>query len=136
MADDLGVHFSTLYREIRRNRSAEGEYDSFQAQEKAQSRKEIARRVSLCTPENEILVMKQLEADLSPDVMAGRAKLTGKGPALSPGTIYKLIEKNRNRGGQMYRKLPRQGRKYRSAGQRKTESASGPGVGRAASGNQ
>jgi IS30 family transposase len=107
MADDLGVHFSTLYREIRRNRSAEGEYDSFQAQEKAQSRKEIARRVSLCTPENEILVMKQLEADLSPDVMAGRAKLTGKGPALSPGTIYKLIEKNRNRGGQMYRKLPR-----------------------------
>jgi IS30 family transposase len=113
MADDLGVHFSTLYREIRRNRSPDGEYDSFQAQQMAQARKEIPRRVSLCTAGNEILVMKQLEAGLSPDVMAGRAKLTGKGPALCAGTIYKLIEKNRNQGGKMYRKLPRQGRKYR-----------------------
>ncbi len=113
MSEDIGVHYSTLYRELRRNPQPDGAYDSFQAQEKAQGRKGIPRRVSLCTPGNEILVLKELEADFSPDVIAGRAKLTGKGPALSTGTIYKLIEKNRNAGGKMYRKLPRQGRRYR-----------------------
>jgi IS30 family transposase len=54
-----------------------------------------------------------LEADQSPDVIAGQSKLTGEGTGLRASTIYKLTEKNRNRGGKMYRKMPRQGRKYR-----------------------
>lgn len=110
---ELGVHFSTLYRERHRNRTTSGEYDSFQAQEMAQTRRTIPRHPSKCTAGNEILITKQLGADFSPDVIAGRAKLTGMGPALSTSTIYKLIEKNRDKGGKMYRLLPRKGRKYR-----------------------
>jgi IS30 family transposase len=46
IAEILGVHFSTLYREIQRNRQRDGEYDSFAAQEKALARRRIPRRVS------------------------------------------------------------------------------------------
>ena len=113
IAEILGVHFSTLYREIQRNRQRGGEYDSFTAQEKALARRRIPRRVSQCTAENEKWVDQQIDKDLSPDVIAGRAKVTGASRRLSAGTIYKIIEKNRRNGGQMYRKLPRQGRKYR-----------------------
>jgi transposase, IS30 family len=113
ISHDLGVHFSTLYRENRRNREKTGDYDSFQAEQLAQSRKAIPRRPTKCTPENKILVRRQLEEDFSPDVMAGRAKYTGKGPALSTSTIYKLIEKDRDQGGKMYQKLARRGRRYR-----------------------
>ena len=113
IAVELGVHFSTLYRELRRNVKNRHEYDSFQAQDMAQSRRAIPRRSTKCISENEILISRQLEKDFSPDVIAGRAGYTGTGPALSTSTIYKLIEKNRNQGGKMYRQLPRQGRKYR-----------------------
>jgi transposase, IS30 family len=113
IAMEIEVHFSTLYREIRRNGTDRKEYDSIEAQVMAQSRRAIPRRRTKCTAENEILISSQLEADFSPDVIAGRARYTGKGPALSASTIYKLIEKNRNRGGKMFKKLPRQGRKYR-----------------------
>ena len=113
IAEILGVHFSTLYREIRRNRQRDGEYHSFAAQEQALARRRIPRRVSKCTAENEQWVDQQIDKDLSPDVIAGRAKQTGVGHKLSAGTIYKIIEKNRREGGTMYRKLPRQGRKYR-----------------------
>jgi len=123
IALELGVHFSTLYRERHRNRKNSGEYDSFQAQEMAQTRRAIPRHPSKCTAENEILVTKQLEGDFTPDVIAGRAKLTGMGPALSASTIYKLIEKNRAKGGKMYRLLPRKGRKYR----KNRTGAPGPG---------
>ena len=59
MAEDLGGRFSTLYREIRHNRSPEeAEYDSSQGREMAQSRRKIARRVSLCTATNAILMTK------------------------------------------------------------------------------
>lgn len=113
IAQDLGVHFSTLYRENRRNQRQSGEYDSFAAEQTAQSRKELPRRPTKCTPENERFVRVQLEEDFSPDVIAGRAACTGKGPALSTGTVYKIIEKNRNEGGEMFQKLPRRGRRYR-----------------------
>jgi transposase, IS30 family len=113
IAMDMGVHFSTLYREQSRNVDQTDDYDSFKAQEKAEARRAIPRNPTKCTPENERLVMDELEADRSPDVMAGRARLTGEGPALSPSTIYKMIEKDRKKGGKMYQKLPRQGRRYR-----------------------
>ena len=113
IAEILGVHFSTLYREIRRNRQRDGEYHSFAAQEQALARRRIPRRVSQGTAENEPWVDQPIDKDLSPDVIAGRAKQTGVGHKLSAGTIDKMIEKNRRNGGQMVRKLPRQGRKYR-----------------------
>ena len=113
VALELGVHISTVYREQARNRNQTGAYDSFEAQEMAQSRRMIPRRPTKCTPENEKSVNKQLEEGSSPDVIAGRAKYTGQEQALSPSTIYKIIEINRTEGGKMYRKLARRGRRYR-----------------------
>ncbi len=113
ISKELGVHFSTLYRENRRNREKTGDYDSFQAERRAQSRKAIPRRPTKCTPENKILVSKQLEEDIAPDLMAGRAQYNEKGPVLSTSTIYKLIEKDRDEGGKMYQKLAMGGRRYR-----------------------
>ena len=113
IAQELGVHFSSLYRELARNQNDAGEYDSFEAEQKAESRQALPRRPTKDTLENRIWVTEQLEADLSPDVMAGRAKLMGEGPALSSSAIYEIIEEDRKEGGKMYRKLPRQGRRYR-----------------------
>ena len=113
IAEILGVHFSTLVREIRRNWQHDGEYDFFAFQGKASARRRVPRRVSKCTAENERWVEQRIEKDLSPDVIGGRAKVTRASRRLSAGTIYKINEKNRRDDGQMYRKLPRQWRKYR-----------------------
>ncbi len=94
-------------------RQRDGTCDSFAAQHQALARRRIPRRASQWTAENEPWVDQQLDKDFSPDVIAGRAKVTGAGRRLSSGTIYKIIEKNRRNGGQMVRKLPRQGRKFR-----------------------
>ena len=113
IAKILDVHFSTLYREARRNRDDKKAYNSCTAQDLAQTRKAIPRSPTKCTPENEILIGAQLKMDFSPDVISGRAKLTGQGPQLCTNTIYKIVELNRNNGGDLYKMMPRQGRNHR-----------------------
>ena len=56
-------------------------------------------RVSKCTAENERWADQKIDKGLSPDVIAGNAKLTGTDRRQSTGTIYKIIEKNRQSGG-------------------------------------
>lgn len=109
----LNVHYSSLYREARRNRNEKGAYDSCFAHDLAQSRKAIPRRPTKCTQKNEVLIAVQLKMDFSPDAIAGRAGLTGQGPQVCTNTIYKLVELNRNNGGDLYKLMPRKGRNYR-----------------------
>lgn len=112
IAERLGVHHSSLYREKARN-AGSGIYDSCAAHDLAKSRKAIPRSPTKCTPENKNLVEEALGEDLSPDVIAGRAKLTGVGPRICCTTIYHIIEQDRDAGGKLFRLLPHKGRKYR-----------------------
>jgi IS30 family transposase len=108
----IGVDKSTLYREQARNAVA-GNYSSCTADDLAKTRKAIPRSPAKCTLENHRLVEDQLREHLSPDVMAGRAKLTGEGPQISASTIYKIIEQDRDDGGKLFRLLPHKGKSYR-----------------------
>ena len=108
----LGVDQSTLYREKARNTVA-GNYDSCKADDLAKARKALPRSPTRCTPENRRLVEAQLREHLSPDVIAGRAKLMGKGAQISANTIYKIIEQDRDDGGTLFRMLPHKGKSYR-----------------------
>jgi IS30 family transposase len=109
----LGVDKSSLYREQARNAVA-GNYDSCTADDQAKARKAIPRSPTKCTPENRRLVENLLLEDLSPDVIAGRAKLTGEGPQICANTIYKIIEQDRDKGGKLCRLLPNKGRRSRN----------------------
>ncbi len=60
IAEILGAPFSTLCREIRRNRQRDGAYDSDLGQEKALARRRLPRRVSKCTAENEQWVTAEI----------------------------------------------------------------------------
>jgi IS30 family transposase len=113
IATQLGRHHSCLYREKARN-EVSGIYDSCTADDLAKARKAIPRSPTKCTPENQSQVEKSLREQLSPDVIAGRAKLTGEGPQICANTIYKIIERDRDSRGNLFRLLPHKGRSYRT----------------------
>ena len=107
----LGVDKSSLYREQARN-AVSRIYDSCTADDLAKTRKAIPRSPTKCTPENQRAVDKLLREHHSPDVIAGRAKLTGEGPQICANTIYKIIEQDRYDGGNLFRLLHHKGGGY------------------------
>jgi transposase, IS30 family len=116
-AKKIGRHVSTLYRELTRNRPDEDSYKAEVAEGLAEARSHIPRSPTKCTPANTAWVEHML-ADkenglCSPDVLAGRAKIVDLGNRLGTTVIYKIIEKNRNAGGFIYKLLPRGGQRYR-----------------------
>jgi transposase, IS30 family len=132
IAKELGVHHATLYREKIRNRTtgAAGDYDSCAADALAKTRKQIPRSPTKCTPENQRLVEAKLLEDWSPDAIAGQAKLSGNGPQICTNTIYKIVEQDRNAGGELYKLLPNKDKGYqknRTGAQRKGKLPARPG---------
>jgi len=94
IADELGRHKSTIYRELGRN-LVSGEYLSSKAQHKAYVRRKCAKYQSMCIVEDmklrEYIHTKLLDDDWSPEQIAGRlAHEAGLEPVSAP-TIYKYI---------------------------------------------
>ena len=117
MAAALGVHPSTISRELSRNRSQRG-YRPHQAQEKAQERRKLPRRPSRLTPELRGFIAAKLREDWSPEQIAGWLKGEGRA-GVSPETIYLLVYADQRRGGDLFTHLRRRrGRRRSRAGKR------------------
>src|SRR5690606_39348289 len=88
IAQGLGVHKSTISRELKRNRGLRG-YRKKQAQEKAieRRRSKCSRRISDSTW---ALVEDRLRCGHSPEAISGRMKLEGCAP-VSHESIYLYV---------------------------------------------
>jgi transposase, IS30 family len=102
IARNLGVHKSTISRELKRNRGARG-YRPKQADELAQERKK-QRVTPRITAARWRRVERLLCRDWSPEQIAGRLALEGQ-PSISHERIYQHVYADKREGGTLYRHL-------------------------------
>lgn len=105
IASRIGVHVSTVSRELKRNVSGRG-YRPQAAHRQAVSRRRVARKPNKLTPEVKHLLISLLKKHWSPEQIAGRLCQEDR-LRISHETIYRFIRENRDRGGKLYKYLRR-----------------------------
>jgi IS30 family transposase len=111
IASELGVHPSTICRELKRNRDKIRGYTADLAQiksTKAQMQKK--KRLSL-TKTIEKYIRAKLKQDWSLEQISGRMKLD-TGVSVVHETIYRYIYDNKSKGGKLYTYLRHKNKKY------------------------
>jgi len=120
IAVKLGVHPSTISRELSRNAGLRG-YRPKQAQQKALHRMFTARKAVKMTLETIDYIEYKLLQEHSPEHIAERMKLDPEwhGPAVSHERIYQHIWQDKAQGGTLYKHLriggTKQRRKHRNS---------------------
>jgi IS30 family transposase len=104
IAQSLGRHRSTIYREVARNSRKDGRYLAFTADQKTRARRSRSRRNQRFSAADWELVETWLSEDFSPEQVSGwllRFRLL----SISHETIYRHVWDDRRRGGTLYRHL-------------------------------
>jgi len=127
IAVTLGVHRSTLYRELARNTGQRG-YRFQQAQEMASKRAECSSRNSLkMTSELTILIEAKLRLQWSPEQISVWLKRERGDESVSHETIYQYVWEDKLGGGNLYKELRHHGKKYNKRGSGKAGRGCIPG---------
>src|SRR6267142_2420221 len=117
IAKETGRHRSTIAREINRNRSSDGRYQPYIAQQGALYRRSKSRRNSYFQEADWNLVLKKLRMEWSPEQISLKLAKRGK-LRIHWETIYRYIRADKENGGLLFhhlRQSPKQRRKrYRS----------------------
>ena len=117
LANMLDKHPTTIARELHRNSDANGHYDAQEAHRLAQTRR--VRASSQPRPQTARLwaefaqALRQYSRKMSPELYYGRTTQVEGRVSLSRSWLYELLHRARQQGGDLYKCLPRQGRKYR-----------------------
>jgi IS30 family transposase len=112
IARDLRRAPSTISREVRRNRSADGSYSAFKACHRSRGRRSRSRRNERITPETWEVVERYLRLDWSPEQVAGF--LTAEGLLrISHETIYLHVWREKRAAGSLWRHLRQAGKQRR-----------------------
>ena len=123
----LGVHRSTIYRELSRNGGHKG-YTFQQADEKAlEGRKASAGNKLKLTAELIALIEDKLRLQWSPEQISGWLSRHKGDEAVSHESIYRHVWKNKSRGGDLYKELRHHGKKYNKRGSGKAGRGCIPG---------
>jgi transposase, IS30 family len=113
IAEELGRHRSTIYRELERNRTHhDGDYRALIAHSYATARRRRERRGSHFGTEEWKEVETLLGQDHSPEQVSGGLRREGK-LNISYETIYQYILKDMRRGGVLYKHLRQKIRRHR-----------------------
>lgn len=116
----VGCHQSTISRELARSSPGKRRrYSANSAQRRATERRQRAYDDRSRWHDDACLrrhVEQELRNKRSPDQIAGRMKRWGRTHRVSHQSIYAFIEQNRERGGDLYRCLRYQGKKYKWRG--------------------
>jgi IS30 family transposase len=104
----LGWHFSTLYRELKRNRCyiVDGAYRPSKAQRRTRARRRRSRRNQHYGGDYFLLIRKLLKKQWSPEQIVGylrRLKRTDR--VISHETIYRYIWRDKASGGDFWKNL-------------------------------
>lgn len=119
IAETIGVHKSTVGREIRRNRDGRsGVYNSQLAHRKSIARKKTKTHAIKFIAEVQQMVEVLIREEFSPEQIVGHCKNEGI-PCVSHERIYQHIWEDKKKGGDLHEHLRRQGRKYRKRGSSK-----------------
>ena len=108
IADEVGVHPSTISRELGRNSGKKG-YRPKQAQRLADQRRKNAAKPSKMTPDNIAIIEEKLRLDWSPEQISGWL-LDEHQQLLSHETIYLHVWSDKKSGGNLHQHLRRQGK--------------------------
>ena len=101
IANAIGVNVSTVYRELQRNRGKRGGYGWRLAQEMANERKHgLAGNRKLKESIRQTALKLLKEEQWSPVQISGHLAL--KGDKISHETIYKIIRRDKQSGGNLY----------------------------------
>lgn len=117
IAKETGRHRSTIVREIHRNRSSDGRYQPYIAQQGAVHRRSLSRRNSHFKAADWKLVLQKLQLEWSPEQISLKLAKRGK-LHIHWETIYRYIRADKENGGLLFhylRQSPKLRRKrYRS----------------------
>ena len=112
IAETIGVHPSTICREIQRNKDAVShEYHYAFADSKASKRQRSKVKYTVITSKIKTYIKSKLKEDWSPEQIAGRMRLD-IGFGICHETIYRYIYYNKFRGGRLYKHLRHKNKKY------------------------
>lgn len=116
IATVLGRHFSTLYRELNRNRChiIDGAYRPSKAQRRTRARRRRSRRNRHYSSEYFLLVRKLLKQKFSPEQVVGHiARFKLKKRVISHETIYRYLWQGKATGGDLWKHLRQAGKRRR-----------------------
>ena len=111
IAKEIGVHKSTISRELKRNRGKKG-YRPKQANIKAYTRRLQAAKFIKLTPYLVTIIDEMIQHELSPEQVSGRLK-RNHNIKISHETIYKHLVIDKATGGTLYKHLRRFNKKYK-----------------------
>jgi IS30 family transposase len=112
IADELGVHRSTIYREQKRNTGKRG-YRFKQANDKALERRQIISSQKRKMTNSTISIIKEkLRLQWSPVQISGWIKGQIGMMAVSHETIYQYVWADKRKGGTLYKEFRHSGKKY------------------------
>ena len=118
IAEAVGVHYSTVSRELKRNATADGYHPTI-AHQLSDARKKSAPKANKRTEKTDKIIRESLALGWSPEAISQRLKLEVQSfEQLCHTTIYRRIEDDRHRGGMLYRRLPRFGKNRWKGGKR------------------
>lgn len=126
-ASVIGVHKSSISRELRRNRGRRG-YRPALAHESAEARRRAAHRPRI-SAQTWVVVESLLRRDWSPEQVAGRLRLEGR-EAVSHERIYRYVYADQRAGGTLHLHLrcQRQRRKRYGKASRRGQIAGRVGI--------
>lgn len=111
IADAVGVHKSTISREIRRNSGGRG-YQPKQASQFAWDKRQQAKKHIKFTTEIKTVVTEKILLDWSPDQVSGYLKANHLAD-ISHERIYQFILADKKAGGALHTHLRHAGKKYK-----------------------
>ena len=115
----IGVHPSTVSREVGRNSGGRG-YRWKQAENLSRERRSLASsRKRVMKPEAIVQIKKLLEKQWSPVQISGRLKREEPKIEVSHETIYQYVWEDKRMGGQLYKNLRHRGKKYNKRSSKK-----------------
>ena len=117
IAREVGRHRSTIGREFARNGRRPFGYDPYRADCRARLRRSWSRRNRRVTPREWACIVRYLQADWSPEQIAGRLRRLGH-LRICHATIYNYIWQDRVAGGALYQLLRTGGRRRARYGSR------------------
>ena len=116
IAGTLGLHVSTIHREVSRNKDERsGLYRASLAGDKCTARHKVKHKHTTFSPGVEQFVKECLSDQLSPEQIAGLAKDMGR-ECVSHERIYQHIWSDKHKGGLLYKQLRNRGERYRKRG--------------------